>query len=146
MTNTFTVNRAAMKQLFIDTGFLIALEMSDDQYHESAREYWRNLIILTPSFITTSYIVDEVVTFFNSRGRHSKAVEIGNCLLNSPSVNVVHVDKTLFYEGWQFFKHHTDKSYSLTDCVSFIVMSKFQIWKALTYDKHFEQSGFEKLP
>ena len=35
-----------MKQLFIDTGFLIALEMSDDQYHESAREYWRNLIIL----------------------------------------------------------------------------------------------------
>jgi len=26
-----------MKQLFIDTGFLIALEASDDQYHQSAQ-------------------------------------------------------------------------------------------------------------
>ncbi len=135
-----------MKKLFIDTGFLIALETSDDQYHQSAQKYWQELIQSKPHFIATSYILDEVVTFFNSRNRHSKAVEIGNSLLNSPSVNMIHIDKALFYEGWHYFKNHSDKKYSLTDCISFVIMNKFNIWQALTYDKHFEQAGFEKLP
>jgi len=140
------VNALIMKSIFIDTGFLIALEASDDQHHEAAQTYWQYLMTSDTHFITTSYIIDEVVTFFNSRSRHSKAVEIGNCLLNSPSVRLIHVDEPLFYEGWKYFKHHADKFYSLTDCISFIVMSKFGIWKALTFDKYFEQAGFEKLP
>ncbi len=56
-----------MEQIFIDTGFIIALETSDDQHHESAQNCWRNLTVSMPSFFTTSYIIDEVVTFFNSR-------------------------------------------------------------------------------
>ncbi|OQY56243.1 MAG: hypothetical protein B6245_18625, partial [Desulfobacteraceae bacterium 4572_88] len=62
------------------------------------------------------------------------------------SYRTVLVDEPIFYEGWKYFKHHADKFYSLTDCISFIVMSKFGIWKALTFDKHFERAGFEKLP
>jgi predicted nucleic acid-binding protein len=135
-----------MGQIFIDTGFLIALETSDDQHHESAQNCWRNLLVSKPSFFTTSYIIDEVATFFNSRNRHSKAVETVECLLNSPSVSLIHVDEALFCEGWRYFKQHDDKSYSLTDCISFIVMSRFEIQKALTFDRHFEQAGFRKLP
>lgn len=135
-----------MEQIFIDTGFIIALETSDDQHHESARKCWHNMLVSKPSFFTTTYIIDEVATFFNSRNRHSKAVETVDCLMNSPSVNFIHVEKALFYEGWQYFRQHDDKSYSLTDCISFIVMNKFGIWKALTFDKHFEQAGFIKQP
>jgi len=135
-----------MEKIFIDTGFLIALETSDDQHHDSARNCWKNLILSKPSLFTTSYIVDEVATFFNSRNRHSKAIEIGNCLLSSASVTFIHVDKHLFFKGWEYFKRCDDKSYSLTDCISFVIMEKFEIWKSLSFDKHFEQAGFAKLP
>ncbi len=89
---------------------------------------------------------DEVVTFFNSRNRHAKAVEVGSRLLSSPTVELVHVAEALFHEGWQYFARHTDKSYSLTDCVSFMVMAQRGIRTALTFDRHFVQAGFEKLP
>ena len=96
--------------------------------------------------MTTSYVFDEVVTFFNSRGRHAKAVEVGRRLLQSPSVHLVHVDTGLFEEAWRYFQKRPDKDYSLTDCVSFVVMEREGIQEALTFDGHFDQAGFRRLP
>ena len=135
-----------MKTLFLDTGYIIALETSDDQHHEAAVEHWRGLVKSLPQLVTTSYVFDEVVTFFNSRNRHAKAVEIGNRLLNSRSVRFIHVDESLFHESWFYFEQHKDKSYSLTDCVSFVVMKRLGIGTSLAFDKHFVQARFETLP
>lgn len=96
--------------------------------------------------VTTSYVFDEVVTYFNSREYHAKAVEVGNRLLNSPAVQFVQVDERLFMEGWQYFQQHRDKDYSLTDCISFATMKRFKIEVALTFDRHFVQAGFKKIP
>ena len=90
-------------EVFLDTGFLISLEDADDQDHEAARDHWRRLPashVLT----TTSYVFDEVVTFFNARGHHHKAVEIGKILLTSPSVRPIHVDEDLFPKGFDHFR------------------------------------------
>jgi uncharacterized protein len=135
-----------MTPLFIDAGYLIALEAADDQNHDAALRHWRGFLQSLPPLVTTSYVFDEVVTFFNSRRRNAKAVEIGNSLLRSSAVEFVHVDEQLFYEGWQFFQRHRDKSYSLTDCVSFVLMERRGIREALTFDRHFAQAGFNKLP
>lgn len=83
---------------------------------------------------------------FNSRNRHAKAVEIGKVLLESPSVKLIHIDEPLFHGAWRYFIQHSDKSYSLTDCASFIVMKKLRIRTALTFDQHFLQAGFERKP
>ncbi len=135
-----------MTPVFVDTSYLIALEAADDQYHEVALQHWQHFNTRLPLLVTTSYVFDEVVTFFNSRNRHAKAVEVGSRLLSSPTVELVHVEEALFYEAWQYFARHTDKSYSLTDCVSFVVMAQHGIRTALTFDRHFVQAGFEKLP
>jgi predicted nucleic acid-binding protein len=135
-----------MKKLFLDTGYLIALEAADDQHHKEVLAHWQALCKSLPPLVTTSYVFDEVVTFFNSRNRHAKAVEVGKLLLESPSVKMVYVDKALFQEAWRYFVQHTDKSYSLTDCAFFIVMKRFRIRTALTFDKHFTQAGFDQKP
>jgi predicted nucleic acid-binding protein len=135
-----------MKTLFVDASYLIAIEASDDQNHEAASRHWRKLRKSLPPLITTSYVFDEVVTFFNHRGRHEKAVEVGNNLIDSPSIELIPVDEELFDEAWEYFQQHQDKSYSLTDCISFVVMTQRGVRTALTFDRHFEQAGFEKLP
>lgn len=38
-----------------------------------------------------------------------------------------------------------DKDWSLTDCISFVVMKDLKITEALTGDHHFEQAGFVAL-
>ncbi len=32
-----------MRKFFLDTGYLIALEAADDQYHQTALVHWENL-------------------------------------------------------------------------------------------------------
>jgi uncharacterized protein len=71
---------------------------------------------------------------------------LGNLLLQSKHIEFIQVDANLLAEGWQYFQQHQDKDYSLTDCISFIVMRKQGITTAFTFDRHFEQAGFLKQP
>lgn len=135
-----------MNPLFLDTGYLIALETTDDQHHAEALSHWQILAPSLPPLVTTSYVFGEVVTFFNSRKLHAKAVEIGTRLLSSPSVHLLHVDEALFRVGWEYLKQHADKSYSLTDCISFALMQQRGIQTALAFDRHFAQAGFTLAP
>ena len=135
-----------MNAVFVDTGYLLALEIANDQYHQTAMQHWQGIVAERPRLVTTSYVFDEIVTFFNSRRHHAKAIEVGNNLLQSPSTQLIHVDTALFYEGWAYFQRHQDKDYSLTDCISFLVMQKLGIQKAFAFDQHFVQAGFTKEP
>ncbi|MDQ2856900.1 MAG: PIN domain-containing protein [Acidobacteriota bacterium] len=135
-----------MTSLFLDTSYLIAVENADDQHHKTASKHWLDLLKSPRPLVTSSYVLVEVVTLLNNRRLHSKAVELGNNLLRSRSFNIVHVDEEMFYEGWNYFQKYKDKTYSLTDCVSFVLMKRFGIVEALTFDKHFVQAGFNRLP
>lgn len=135
-----------MRPVFVDTSYLIALEASDDQHHATAKTHWDGFRRALPSILTTSFVFDEVVTFFNSRGLHGKAVEIGNRILGSKAMSLVPVDETLFSEGWRYLCAHEDKTYSLTDCISFVLMARMGITTALCFDRHFAQAGLAVLP
>ena len=91
--------------------------------------------------LTTDMVFAEIVTFFNARGLHSKAVEVGGRLLASQLVEIVAVTAELRNEAWSMFKRHADKSYSLTDCASFVLMRKRRVIRALSFDDHFAQAG-----
>lgn len=136
-----------MTSLFLDTSYLIAVEDADDQKHREALKHWRKLS-QKPSLhiVTTSYVFDEVITFLNDRRLHSKAVEVRRKLLSSRTINLVHVDEELFDEAWTYFQKRKDKRYSMTDCVSFVLMKRMGLKQALTFDRHFKQAGFTKLP
>jgi hypothetical protein len=47
--------------------------------------------------------------------------------------------------GIQLYNSRLDKDWSLTDCISFVVMRERGITEALTGDHHFEQAGFTTL-
>ena len=136
-----------MNLVFLDTGYVLALELANDQNHRAVTDHWRGLATgVLPPLVTTSYVFDEIVTFFNARGHHEKAIEVGNNLLRSTAIKMVHVDEELLELGWQYLARHQDKRYSLTDCVSFVVMERLAIATAFTIDRHFEQAGFQVKP
>jgi predicted nucleic acid-binding protein len=130
----------------MDTGYVIALEIPNDQHHDAAVRHWEGLLDTPPNILTTSYVFSEIVTFFNGRNLHSKAVEVGERLETSPRVTLVHVDEGLFQLGWLYFQQRQDKRFSLTDCISFVLMHRMGISHALAFDSDFVQAGFQRLP
>lgn len=131
---------------FLDTSYILALEIKNEEANQRVLQNWATLAISKPFLVTTTYIFDEIVTFLNSRNLHYKAVEIGNRLLESSDIELIEINQTLFNDGWQYFQKYKDKSYSFTDCLSFVVMKKREILTALTLDNHFLQAGFQIFP
>jgi predicted nucleic acid-binding protein len=47
--------------------------------------------------------------------------------------------------GIELYASRLDKGYSLTDCISMMVMKQMGIYEILTHDKHFTQEGLTIL-
>lgn len=66
-------------------------------------------------------------------------------LESDPLMRVIGFDDALFQRGLALYDERPDKKWSLTDCISFVVMKDEGLTEALTGDGHFEQSGFVAL-
>lgn len=51
----------------------------------------------------------------------------------------------LYAQALRLYRERPDKEWSLTDCVSLIVMRERNMTEALTADEHFQQAGFRAL-
>lgn len=135
-----------MLPLFLDTSFIVAMEDADDQNHAKAISYWKKFKKHPERLITSTYVFDETVTFFKKKISYKKAVEVGNLLLSSPTLEMVHILHDDFENGWEMFQKYSDKGFSFTDCLSFVVMKQKGIQEALTFDDHFRQMSFTVIP
>jgi len=66
-------------------------------------------------------------------------------LQNDPEVTIVPASADLWQRGVTLFAGRPDKDWSLTDCISFVVMQERGLTAALTADRHFEHAGFVAL-
>ncbi len=73
-----------------------------------------------------------------------KALHLCREILREPTIEVIAYTLTMRELGLKYGKR-LDKSYSLTDCISMIVMQQMGITEVLTHDKHFAQEGFTLL-
>ncbi len=70
------------------------------------------------------------------------SVEFGEMIRHTPSVEVIHVTESIEENAWQIFKRYSDKTFSFTDCTSFVIMQQLGITDVFTNDHNFEQMGF----
>jgi uncharacterized protein len=128
--------------IFIDTLFVVALVNRRDQHHARASEL--AAAYDGQRFLTTDAVLIEVG---NALARHfrTQAADVIENFLSSPEVEIIHLTPGLFAEGFQLYRAHRDKEWSLTDCFSFVVMRREGVTEALTFDHHFVQAGFQAL-
>jgi len=80
------------------------------------------------------------------RGRNRKTfAHFLDTLGEHEDLDIVPASAELFQRGIALFRLRPDKEWSLTDCISFVVMAEKGISEALTSDRHFEQAGFKVL-
>ncbi len=126
--------------IFLDSSFLISVEVETDQNHERAikirdeiinNKYGRNVI--------SDYVFDETVTVTFGRTKDlEKTILVGENLKNS--VEILKVDDDIFQEGWILFKNQKNTKFSFTDCITLSIMKKDGIRNIATFDEDFRKS------
>lgn len=94
-------------------------------------------------YVLTNAIRLEVMDALSSRRLRGHAIKFWDDSIASPIAVNVPVDDDLMTRAVELFRLRPDKDWSLTDCISFVVMADRGILIALTGDRHFEQAGFE---
>jgi predicted nucleic acid-binding protein len=130
-----------MKRLFADAYYFFAIVNEKSNAHATAVGYSHSHLAL---LITTAWVLTEVADgLAKTRNRHL-FVPILRRLTGDPDDVIVPASAELFHKGVSLYDARRDKQWSLTDCISFVVMQAHGITEALTGD-HFEQAGFVAL-
>ncbi len=131
-----------MKPYFADSWFFIALLNGADEDHLPITDFAAKL---DRPLITTDWIVVEVADAFSSPSLRHLYVRL-RASLNSPTwCTVLPARRQQVDLGSDLYSRRLDKAWSLTDCISFVVMAQRGLHDALTGDRHFEQAGFRAL-
>lgn len=129
-------------RLFADTYYYLALTIPRSDTHAQAVAFARQF---TGHIVTTAWVMTEIANARGNTRYRSYFPLLVEGLNIDQQVTMVPPSETLYAAGIELYRKRPDKGWSLTDCISFIVMEREGITEALTGDHHFEQAGFEVL-
>ena len=127
---------------FADTFYFLALLNRHDAAHARAVEAAQKYL---GRFATTAWVLTEVADAMSAPMNRPTFLRLLERLRSDPEITIVPPTQDLFDRGVALYAERPDKDWSLTDCISFVVMREMDISEALTGDRHYEQAGFTAL-
>ena len=128
--------------MFLDTSGLLCFLDRRDRRHTEALQLYRN----ARTRLTTNYVLAEYVALAHVRGMPRQHIlSFSKAIVADAEVEIRWLDEALHREAVELLLARADKTYSLCDAVSFVLMRERGILEALTTDRHFEQEGFVRL-
>ena len=134
-----------MKSVFVDSSYFIAITNPRDGLYRAATDARNALGNI--QLVTTDTVLTEFLNCFSAYGGNfrSKTVNSVHEIIKSSNIQIVTQSNALFLEGLKLYGLRLDKQYSMSDCISMVVMNENLITEVLTNDHHFEQEGFTIL-
>lgn len=129
-----------MNVVFVDTYYFLARLNALDSHRARVMAYSGDTRV---RLLTTEWVFLELADTL-AKTKLRKIIKDYLAYLES-HLEIVRVDDRLRNLAFDCYHQHDDKAWSLTDCLSFVVMRERKITKALTGDHHFIQAGFEAV-
>jgi uncharacterized protein len=131
-----------VKRVFVDSGGFYALLVPEDQLHERAAELFKRADTEPWQLVTTNAVVIETYSLLLVRTREARrrAVEFLD-RLERTQCRVERIRLADEKHAIALVRAHEDKTYSLCDALSFMVMERLGIKDAIAFDRHFRQYG-----
>lgn len=127
-----------MKRVFADTFYFLALLDRRDAHHARVRAWaqqYRGVLI------TTRWVLGEVANALADSPVRAAVARFLRLICEDPGFQIIQDSDALFENGLTLYERRPDKAWSLTDCISIIVMHAEKLDEALTGDRHFTQAG-----
>src|SRR5947207_2331150 len=124
--------------MLVDTSGLLCCHHAGEPQFAKAVEFFNAASLR----LTHSFVLAEFVPLCQARALNRvAALNFASDLMDNPNVDVVWVDEGLHRAAMHLLRARLDKTYSVCDAVSFVLMRQYGITEALTTDRHFEQEG-----
>ena len=132
-----------MTPLFADAGYWIALFNPRDQLHAKAIALAQE--VQNHPIVTSQLVVVEFLNHYAALGQFFRqtAVQVIRSLQDAEEVDIV--QQTCEQAALTLYSQRPDKTWGMTDCVSFLIMQERGMTEALAHDEHFQQAGFLPL-
>lgn len=130
-------------RLLLDTVFVQALLNQRDQYHAQAKAFLPRVRAAKEVWVTEAVLI-EVGNALSTVNRMAVVQFIEQCY-RTPNLRVVTVDTPLLTRALQLYSERPDKTWGLTDCISFVIVQEQGLTDAVTADSHFIQAGYRAL-
>jgi predicted nucleic acid-binding protein len=127
---------------FADTYALIAWLNRHDAAHAVVAAYMDGF---TGRLVTTEWVLVELADALSAPAARSTAVAFLKSVRDDPLFEIVGYDPATYQAGFDLYAARRDKGWSLTDCISFAVMTARGLTDALTAGHHFQQAGFHAV-
>ena len=130
--------------VFVDTSALYALMVPDDNNHQAAQACFEQLRFSEAALVSSNYILLECTSIIQRRHGFETAKEF--LRETATLLDVIWIEKSLHERAMGLWDKSGRRALSLVDCVSFSVMHEHGLRRAVTFDHHFREAGFEVLP
>lgn len=135
-------------KVFIDTGVFIAYFLRQESRHQdvAAKYQWyrKNKSI----FVTSTYVVDELFTWFayhQSSSITEKIVRALDRLEKEQELRVIDVDDATRKKAEEVFIKYLDQRLSFTDATTSVLLKKFSFDELFTLDSDFRNIGIRNI-
>lgn len=131
-----------MSAVFADSSYFIALLVREDAAHHIAREFADRF---SGAMATSDWVLVEVADALCRPRNRRTAIAFLTQFAAHSTVEVFPADRATYSKGLELFAARSDKSWTLTDCISFELMRERGYNDVITTDRHFAQAGFNVL-
>jgi uncharacterized protein len=129
--------------IFVDASAWVAAVDARDGNHKAALEESQKLMAgRAGRLVTTDYVLDESLTLIRKYAGAGAARQFMLGLDQSKSVHVLWISSNQFRTALELFLTQPGRSWSFTDCTSFVAMRELGITSAFTFDRDFREAGF----
>lgn len=133
-------------EVFVDTGGWFSLMNASDPDHAAFAIEAQERVASGARLVTTNLVAAETHALLLRRGHRRVALAFLKEVRRSPNL-VAYSDADLEERAERdWIERFDDQAFSLTDAVSFAVMSERGITNALARDRHFATAGFTLVP
>lgn len=128
--------------MLLDTsGLLACLDVSEARRGKAVACYDSHA-----SRLTHNYVLAELIALAQARRLpREPVIRFVGQLSADRDIDMIWVDRVLHHQAIALLTAQLDKTYSLCDAVSFVLMRSRNMQEALSTDHHFEQAGFSIL-
>ncbi len=110
---------------FADTFYFLALLNRLDDAHAAAKAISKGRHVIT----TTDRILLELADAMSYRNKRAEFCRMYHLLTSDPRITVHAATRDALIRGMQLFESRKDKDWSLTDCISFVIMQNWALAK-----------------
>lgn len=129
-------------KIFVDTGVFIAYFLKQEASHDNVVKKYKFYIQAKAQFITSNYILDELLTWFSSKQTKyftEKLIIYLQKVIENGELKVVFIDSLIHKKAQDVLLKFLEHKISFTDATTYVLYKDFALDEIFTLDSDFRK-------